>query len=161
VTLPAGTVLLVKMSSNVSSKNKPGTPFETVLVADLTSDNQVVVKSGTKILGRVQSASEPRGLRGQTTLDIRLSDILLPGQKVRVASSGYRAAGSKGGKQAAKGAAAGAAIGGIADGGDGAAKGAAIGAGVGVLKKGKSISIPPGTMLEFDLLQATTFTIQP
>jgi len=160
VTLPAGTVLLVKTASNVSSKSKPGSPFDSVLAADLTSDGKVVVKNGTKILGRVQSASEPRGLRGQSTLDIRLTDILLSGQQVKLATSGYRAAGDKGVKQAAKGAAVGAAIGGIADGGDGAGKGAAAGAAAGTLKKGNTISIPPGTLIEFSLTQPATFSLQ-
>jgi len=157
VTLPSSTVLLVKTASNVSSKSRAGSPFETVLIADLTSDGTVVVKSGTKILGRVQNASEPRG-RGQATLDIRLTEILLGGQRVKVVTSGYRAAGDKGVKQAARGAAAGAAIGGIADGGDGAAKGAAAGAAAGALKKANTINIPPGTMLEFTLVQPSTFT---
>jgi len=160
VTLPVGTVLLVKMASNVSSKSSSGAPFDTVLTADLTSNGKVVVKAGSKVLGRVKSASEPRGLRGQTTLDIRLEEILLSGQRVKVITSGYRAAGDKGVKQAARGAALGAAIGGIADGGEGAGKGAAAGAAAGTLKKGNTITIPPGTLLEFELMQPATFKVR-
>jgi hypothetical protein len=161
VTLKSGTELLVKMTSSVSSKNQAGTPFTSVLLYDLEVDGAKVAKAGTRIIGRVQSASEPRGLRGQTTLDIRLTEMVLGSRKVRLTTGKYQAAGEKGAKQAARGAAAGAAIGAIADGGDGAAKGAAIGAGVGVLKKGRSITIPPGTVLEFSLTQPVKVTVDP
>ena len=52
-----------------------------------------------------------------------------------------------------RGAAAGAAVGAIA--GD-AGKGAAIGATASLLKKGQTITIPPGTLLEFTLTQPIT-----
>jgi len=159
ITLPSGTPLLVRMTSSVSSKNKVGAPFTSVLLYDLDVEGVTVAKAGTRVIGQVQSASEPRGLRGRTTLDIRLTEMALDGQKVRLASSKYRESGDKGVKQAAKGAAAGAAIGGIADGGDGAAKGAAIGASVGVLKKGKTVTISPGTVLEFRLIQPATVKV--
>ncbi len=55
-----------------------------------------------------------------------------------------------------RGAAGGAAIGAIVDGGDGAAKGAAIGATASLLKKGQTITVPPGTLLEFTLTQPVT-----
>jgi hypothetical protein len=58
----------------------------------------------------------------------------------------------------AGGAAAGAAIGAIADGGDGAAKGAAIGAVASGLKRGQSLTISPGTLLEFRLEQPASLT---
>jgi len=59
----------------------------------------------------------------------------------------------------AKGAAAGAAIGAIADGGDGAAKGAAIGAVASGLKKGESVSVSPGALLEFKLQQPVSVNV--
>ena len=57
---------------------------------------------------------------------------------------------------AARGAAGGAAIGAIA--GD-AGKGAGIGATVGALKKGETITIPPGTLLEFTLTQSVSIQV--
>jgi hypothetical protein len=56
-------------------------------------------------------------------------------------------------KKAMRGAAAGAAVGAIVDGGDGAGKGAAIGASASLLKKGETVTVPPGTLLEFTLTQ--------
>ena len=77
------------------------------------------------------------------------------GTSIGRAAKGYVEAGDASIKKVAKSAAAGAIIGGIAgDAGDGAA----IGAGVAVLRKGQSITIPPGTMLEFKLAQP--FTVQ-
>lgn len=45
------------------------------------------------------------------------------------------------------------AIGGAVDGGEGAAKGAAIGAATAVIRKGESVTVPPGAVLEFRLTQ--------
>jgi hypothetical protein len=42
------------------------------------------------------------------------------------------------------------------DGGDGAGKGAAIGATASLLKKGQTVTIPPGRLLEFTLTQPVT-----
>jgi hypothetical protein len=82
--------------------------------------------------------------------------MVVNGKPVPVASSGYKAAGDASIKKAARGAAAGAAIGAIADGGDGAGKGAAIGATAGAMRKGETVTIGPGTLLEFSLIQPVT-----
>lgn len=73
------------------------------------------------------------------------------GSLVPIMTGPYAQAGAKSVGKTAKGAAAGAAIGAIADGGDGAAKGAAIGAVASGLKKGQAVTVPPGTLLEFQL----------
>lgn len=157
VTIPAGTKLFVRMTSSVSSRNRVGTPFSTVLFMDVQVGGKPALKTGQKIMGRVADAREPR--IGPTTLDIRLSQLQLGSQQVTLASSPYREANNSSMQQAARGAAAGAAIGAIADGGDGAAKGAAAGAAAGVLHKGKTITISPGTILEFSLIQPVTVQV--
>ena len=58
-----------------------------------------------------------------------------------------------------RGAAAGAAVGAIVNGGEGAGKGAGIGATASLLKKGQTVTIPPGTLLEFTLTQPVTMTV--
>jgi len=80
---------------------------------------------------------------------------------VPIATSGYTDAGDRSVRKAARGAAAGAAIGAIADGGEGAGKGAAIGAAASGLKKGETISVSPGAVLEFRLQQPVTITTTP
>ncbi|HSH15172.1 MAG TPA: hypothetical protein VLD18_04000, partial [Verrucomicrobiae bacterium] len=46
VTLPAGTLLLVRIKDGISSKNKPGTPFTTKIEYDLFVGGTKVVPAG-------------------------------------------------------------------------------------------------------------------
>ncbi len=156
VTIPSGTKLLVRMMDTVSSKNDEGSKFTTKLEYDLPSGNATALKGGTQIYGIVASSSQARRAVGKSTLDVRLNQIMISGQPqpVAISTSGYQVAGEASIKKAARGAAAGAAIGAIAD--DDAGKGAAIGATVGAIKKGETVTITPGTLLEFSLTQAVT-----
>ena len=156
VTLPAGTMLLVRMADSVSSKDASGATFTTKLEYDLTAGGNSVIKAGTLIYGKVQSATQARRAAGQSTLDLRLAQMVVNGKPVPITTSGYKEAGDASIKKAARGAAAGAAIGAIADGGEGAGKGAAIGATVGALRRGETVTIAPGTLLEFNLTQPVT-----
>jgi hypothetical protein len=153
VTLPYGTTFLVRMMDSVSSKNKAGANFTTKLEYDLVVDGVKAVPAGTVIYGKVYSSTQARRAFGKSTLDIRLAQMVPNGSPIPIATSGYQQAGEASIKKAAKGAAVGAAIGAIA--GD-AGKGAAIGATASVLKKGQTITIPPGTLLEFTLTQPVT-----
>jgi hypothetical protein len=156
VTLPAGTTLLVRLTQAVSSKNDPGTPFTTKLEYDLAVNGKTAVKGGTVIYGKVQSSTQARRATGRSTLDLRLSQMVINGQPVPLVTSGYQEAGQASIAKAAKGAAAGAAIGAIADGSDGAGTGAAIGATAGAMRRGQTVTIPPNTLIEFTLQQPAT-----
>jgi hypothetical protein len=158
VTLPAGTTLLVRMNDSISSKNTAGTPFTARLEYDLGVNGAVAVKGGTTLQGKVQSSTQAKRARGKSTLDIRLTQIVVGGQPAPIMTSGYQQAGQASIAKAAKGAAAGAAIGAIA--GD-AGKGAAIGATAGAITKGETITIPPGTLLEFTLTSPVTIRPSP
>jgi hypothetical protein len=159
VTLPAGTLMLVRMKDSISSKNSAGTPFTTKIEYDLVVNGTKVVPAGTVIYGKVLSSTQARRARGQSTLDLRLTQIAVGGTPVTIATSSFKKAGERAIKDAARGAAAGAAIGAIVDGGDGAGKGAAIGATVGAVKKGETITITPGTLIEFNLTHPCTIRI--
>jgi len=159
VTLPAGTTLLVRMVDSVSSQKPAGTKFTTKLEYDLPAGGVVAVKGGTVIYGVVQSSTQAKRARGKSTLDLRLAQLVVGGQPVPIVSSGFQQAGEASIKKAAKGAAAGAAIGAIAD--NEAGKGAAIGATASLLKKGETVTVPPGTLLEFSLTQPVTITLAP
>jgi hypothetical protein len=153
VTVPAGTTLLVRMVDAVSSRDPQGKRFTTTLESDLTANGVVVAKAGTKVYGRIQSAQQARRYTGQSSLDLRLTEVAVGPNLVPIMTSGYTDAGARSVGKTARGAAAGAAIGAIADGGEGAGKGAAIGAVASGLKKGETVSINPGTLLEFKLHQ--------
>ena len=153
VTLPAGTTLMVRMMDSVSSQNKAGTAFTAKLEQDLAGPNGVAVKGGSVVYGRIQSSTQAGRAMGQSTLDLRLTQLVVNGQTVPIVTSGYQDAGKRSGAKVAKGAAAGAAIGALAG---GAAAGAAIGAVAGGVIRGQSITVPPGTLLEFTLTQPVT-----
>lgn len=158
ITLPTGTTLLVRTMDSISSKNKAGTKFATRLEYDLSAGNAVALKGGTPIYGQVQTSTEARRAVGRSTLDLRLTQIVAGGQTVSISTSGFQEAGQASINKAAKGAAAGAAIGAIA--GD-AGKGAAIGAGAGAIVRGQTVTVPPGTLLEFTLTQPVTLPPAP
>jgi hypothetical protein len=156
VTLPYGTMLLVKMMDSVSSRSAPGANFTTKLEYDLVVNGVVAVKAGTVFYGKVQQSSQAGRAVGRSTLDIRLAQMVPAGSPVPISTSGYAQAGAASIAKAAKGAAAGAAVGAIA--GD-AGKGAAIGATASLLKRGQTVTIPPGTLLEFTLTQPVTLRV--
>jgi hypothetical protein len=152
--IPVGTALLVTMVDAVSSSDNEGKVFRTKLLFDLTADNVVVAPAGTLVTGKVQSSTQAKRARGKSTLDIRLHEMNVSGRTIPIATEGYQEAGEASAKKVAKSAAAGAIVGAITgDAGDGAA----IGAGVGVLRRGESVTITPGTLLEFKLAQPLTF----
>lgn len=153
VTIPAGTTLLVRMMDSISSKNQAGARFTTKLEYDLSAGNAVAVKGGTLIYGNVQSSTQAGRAIGRSSLDLRLTQIVVNGQPVPITTSGYQQAGKASIGKAAKGAAAGAGIGAIAG---NAGKGAAIGAVGGALIRGDTVTVPPGTLLEFTLQQPVT-----
>ncbi len=159
VTVPAGTTLLVRMVDPVSSRDPQGKRFTTTLESDLSVNGVVVAKAGTKIYGRVQSAQQARRYTGQSALDLRLTEMAVGPNIVPILTGGYTEAGSRSGGKTARGAAAGAAIGAIADGGDGAGKGAAIGALASGLKKGETVGVKPGELLEFKLQQSVAMSV--
>jgi len=158
-TIPAGTTLLVRLVDPVSSKDPQGKRFTTTLEADLAVNGVVVAKAGTKVYGRVQSAKQAGRYAGQSKLDLQLTEIALGPNLVPLMTSGYTDAGARSGGKTARGAAGGAAIGAIAGGGEGAAKGAAIGAVASGLKKGETVSVSPGTLLEFRLQQPVSVNV--
>ena len=156
VTVPAGTVMMVRMMDGISSQNKPGTRFTTTLDADIVIDGVTAVKAGTKIYGTLNSAKQAGRAIGQSSIDIRLSEITTDKGTQLIATSNFTDAGSRSGVKTLGAAAVGAGIGAVVDSHGGAGKGAAIGAGVSLLKKGETVTVPPGALLEFQLTRPLT-----
>jgi hypothetical protein len=159
VSVPAGTTLLVRMVDGASSSDSQGKRFTTTLETDLVVGGVMVVKAGAKVYGRIAAAQKAGRFAGQSKLDLRLAELTVGGSLVPIMTGPFAQAGAKSMGKTAKGAAAGAAIGAIADGGDGAAKGAAIGAVASGLKKGQAVTVPPGTVLEFQLQQPVNINL--
>ncbi len=81
VTVPAGTVLMVKTGTEVSSKDKPGRKFSATLEANLMAGDEVVARAGTQVYGQVvKSGTVGRGIVVQhSDLVLGLTDINIAG----------------------------------------------------------------------------------
>jgi len=156
-TVPAGTRLTVRMSSDLDSKrHSSGHKFTTSLEGDLVAGGQVVVPRGSKVYGQLVSAKSSGRLAGRSEMTIVLTDIMINNQLVPITTSEVKALTEGTGGDTAKKVATGAAIGALAGGSRGARGGAKWGAGAAILTRGNQINIPRGTMLEFSLGAAFT-----
>jgi hypothetical protein len=157
VTVPHGTPLKVRMVDGVdSAKDQAGKRFTGTLESNLSVNGVTVAPAGTTVHGQLAQAEQAGRVRGQSTLSLVLTDIVLNGEAKPLSTSPITMSGQSEGRQTARRAAAGAAIGGIAGGGEGAGQGAAIGAGTAAIRKGQSVSVPAGALLEFSLSQPAT-----
>lgn len=159
VSVPAGTLLLVRMVDGASSRDPQGRRFTTVLETDLVVDGVMVAKAGTKLYGRVEKAVQAGRLAGKSVLDLRLCELTIGGSLVAIVTGPYAQAGARSIGKTAKGALAGAAVGALASGSDDVAKGAAVGALVSGLKPGQPIVVRPGTLLEFETQRVVAINI--
>ncbi len=155
-TIPAGKTLVVRTIDGISSNDQPGKRFAGQLDTNLVVNGKVVAPAGTKVYGRVNNSQSAGRAIGRSTLAISLTDISINGKLVRIATSSSMHSGASSGAKTARGAGAGALIGAAFDGGRGAGRGAAIGAGASLLKPGEAISVPAGTLLDFQLASAVS-----
>ncbi len=160
VTVPAGTRLLIRMVDSVdSSKQKAGHRFTANLETNLQAQDVVVAPRGTTVYGRLATAQSAGRLSGGSELTLELTDIVINGTAYPLLTSTYEVREKGQGKKTAGkivgGTGLGALIGGLAGGGKGAAIGAVAGAGAGTAvsaaSKGKQVSVPSESLLEFRL----------
>lgn len=160
LTIPAGTVLKVRMIDGVDSETSQlGQTFQASLDDPIMVDGQTVVPRGADIVAKLIEDKQSGKISGRTELTLDLVSMRINGRMVDLTtqevttSSGSR--GSKSTKVIGGAAAVGAVLGGIFGGGRGAAIGATSGAGAGgavqVLTKGQRVRIPPETRLSFTL----------
>jgi len=170
ITLPAGTVIPVRVSEWLSSdRNQSGDRFSATLEQPLVANGWVVAVRGQVVTGRIAVAKKaPRG-GGASQLGVELSELtLVDGQVLPVRTQLQQSsAGSSTGRNAAAVAATtgvGAVIGGAAEGGEGAGVGAVIGAAAGIVgvmsTRGKPTVIAPETMLTFRLEEPVSISTE-
>jgi hypothetical protein len=162
ITVPAGTRILIRMIDSIdSSKQKTGFRFSGTLETNLQAVNVVVAPRGTKVFGKLISASSAGKMSGSSELTLELTDIMMYNSAYPLLTSTYEIKGAgEGGNTAKKvigGAGLGALIGGIAGGGKGAGIGALVGVAGGTAiaasKKGEQLLIPSESLIEFRLQQ--------
>ncbi|MCS7024566.1 MAG: hypothetical protein NZV14_07175 [Bryobacteraceae bacterium] len=168
VTLPAGTVLSVRLAETLSSEAKSaGQTFQATLVEPLVAEGFVVAERGAKVEGRVVEAVPAGRVKGVSRLSLELTHFYSSdGQRVPIHTEIFGKEGETSRKndaaKVAAGAAVGAALGAIFGGGKGAAigasSGAAAGTGVVLATRGKEVVLPVETKLNFKTTTPVTLT---
>ncbi|MBW8748022.1 MAG: BON domain-containing protein [Acidobacteria bacterium] len=165
VTVPAGTVLSVRINQPLDSHNaQPGMSFDGTVVADIVADGAIAIPRGATVHGQVANVSNAGALKGRGSLSLQLTGVSLGGQEFALTSEPWT---RNGGDKAVTsvdstlgGAAIGAIIGGVAGGGAGAAIGAGVGGGVGLGAAAASPSgnvwVPGEAVLRFRVSQPVT-----
>jgi hypothetical protein len=169
VTVPAGTRMLIRMVNSVNSSNQQvGYRFTANLETNLQVDDVVVAPRGSTVYGRLANAKSAGNVSGGAELTLELTDIVINGTAYPLLTSTYQVAsqgqGSNTAKKVVGGTGLGALIGGIAGGGRGAAIGAGVGAAAGTTasaaSKGKQVSVPSESLLEFRLEQPVSLPVK-
>jgi len=161
-TVPAGTVLTVRMGKTVGSKtSSPGEAFTGSLARPVEREGVVLIPSGAEVTGTVAEAVPLGRFKGGAKLRLVLDSITANGRRYDIKTSAVsreeKGKGKRTGVAVGGGAGLGAVIGGLAGGGKGAAIGALAGAGAGTAGAAytgnKDIVIPAETALSFKLLE--------
>jgi len=166
LTIPAGTVLIVRLNDFLSSdKNQVGDQFTAVLSEPIIVNGWVVARRGQIVTGQVKDAKKAGRVKGTSELGLELTDVMIvDGHQVPVLSQLWKASGGTShGADAATivgGTGVGAAIGAAADWGRGAAIGAGAGAAAGIatvlLTRGRPTILGPEEQLTFRLVDPVT-----
>jgi len=168
VTIPAGTVITVRMIDAIdSARHRPGEEFSATVEAPVVVDERVVIQRGADARVRLVEARSAGRMTGRSELQVELVGLAIGNQTYATESGVVEKAGASRGKRTAAtvggGAALGGLIGAIAGKGKGAAIGAAVGAGAGTAvqasTKGQQIQIPSETKLDFTLKVPLTVTM--
>lgn len=167
-TIPAGTVLQVRLSQTLSSENSEnGDSFNATLDEPLVVNGFVIAEKGSRIDGRVVDAVRSGRIKGKGRISVRLSALHTSDrQRVDIFTDEFvREAKASRAGDATKvigGAAIGAALGAVFGGGTGAAIGAATGAGAGagsvLITRGGPAELSVETRIPFRLRDEVTLT---
>jgi len=167
VTIPQGTLLQVRTSEPVNSKNaKDGTPVQFTVIHDVVFGGFLAIPRGATVHGVVAESKKSGNLGGSAELSLKLTSLDLGGQNYPLDTDQFKVKGpNKAGRtvnNAFGGALLGAIIGGIADRGTGAAIGAGAGAAAGTAaaaaSSGPGVWIPAEALVEFHLQTPLTVT---
>ena len=168
ITLPAGTVVPVRLSETLDSKTaQPNDVFHASVAGDVMTQGAVAIPRGTPVLGRVVDAKGATHFKGNSLLSIELTELAERGQRITLVTDTFSKEGAGRGKntveKSAGGAILGTIVGALAGGGKGAAigglAGAGAGAGVNAATRGQEVQIPTETLVNFRLQSPVTVTV--
>jgi hypothetical protein len=170
LTLQSGTLITVRVSQSLSTdQSQPGDVFDAELYQPLVVDGWVVARRGQTLLGRVAFSQKAGRVKGVSRLGLELNQlVLVDGQQSQVWTQVLRFSGGTSRDRDAEMVGAttgiGAAVGAAAQGGEGAGIGAGLGGAAGVasvlLTRGRSVEIPPETLLTFQLKSPVTISTE-
>jgi hypothetical protein len=167
VTVPAGTLLRVRVNQHLSSRDiNVGTPFDAMVENDIVADGQVAIPRGAFVQGTVVDAESSGHLKGRGELGLQLRQVTLGGKNYPIVSDTFSAHGGDKTIQTVNSTvglgALGAIFGAVAGGGAGAAIGAGVGGAVGLGSSAASgrgdVFIPSEAVLSFRLTQPASVT---
>jgi hypothetical protein len=168
ITLPAGTSIVVRVNSTLSSdKNLAGDTFTGTLDQPIVVNDMVIAERGARVDGKVVESTKAGRVKGTSLLSVALTRIRTSdGQSIAISTDPFVREGESSKKADAVkvgvGAAIGAAIGAIAGGGKGAgvgaASGGAAGGGVVLATRGKPVQIDVETKVPFRLANSVSIT---
>jgi hypothetical protein len=166
LTIPAGTILLIRTNDFLSSdRNQLGDQFTAVLEQPVVVNGWVVARRGQTLIGQVKAVQKAGRVKGVSQLGLELTDMsVVSGQQMPILTELWKgSAGTSHGEDAATVAnttVLGTMIGAAADWGHGAAIGAGVGAAAGIgavlLTRGRPTEIAPETPLSFQLVDPVT-----
>ena len=168
VTIPAGTLVPVRLNEAISSEKKvTNDPFTAVLAEQLVVHGFVIAERGARAEGRLVDVTRAGKVKGVAHLALELTSFVSSdGQRVKVQTAMYEKDGSSSVKKDAGKVAVGAGVGAILGGIFGGGKGAAIGAGAGggaaeggvLLTRGEPAVLPVETRISFRITDPVTLT---
>jgi hypothetical protein len=166
ITVPAGTVLTVRINQALSSKtSQTGGTFTGTMANPISIGGKVAIPSHSQVSGVVRDAKKAGKFKGEASLALTLTSIVVRGQHFNIATDDAAQKTKGKGKRTAGlmlgGAGGGAAIGALAGGGKGAAIGALVGVTAGTIGaattgNSRDISLPAESALTFGLVQPLT-----
>lgn len=163
ITVPAGTVITVRLGEALGSKlSQSGQSFSATVAQPVEVGGKVVIPSGAAASGTVVDAKALGKFKGGAVLRIQLDSVTVGGKNYALQTADVSRALKGKGKRTATmiggGAGAGALIGALAGGGKGAAIGAAVGAGAGTAGAAytgnKDIVLPAESAISFKTLES-------
>jgi hypothetical protein len=167
VTIPQGTLLQLRTSEPVSSKNaKDGTPVQFTVIQDVAMGGVLAIPRGATVHGVVTQVKNTNSgqLSGNAELALTLTSLDLAGQSYPLISDEFKVKGPNKAGQTASGALAGGLIGTVIGCAAGRGVGCAIGAGAGVAagttaaaaSSGPGAWIPAEAKVDFHLAEPVT-----
>jgi hypothetical protein len=164
VSLPAGTMLAVRLIDRVSSdKSQTGDRFEGTLDTAVIVGGRVVADKGSSVVGRVVRARKAGRMTAPSEVVLELVELACPSDHVAIETGPIERSGESSsrtgdavaiGSTAALGTALGAIFGGGKGAAIGAAAGSAVGAGATLGAKGKHATVKSEAVLMFRLRAA-------